>query len=87
VNKDFKIDPENLIDFVEAIEDPRIDRKKKHELIDILIIAICTAICGAINWVEVEEFGKVKLSWFSNFLNLKHAIPSFQFNFFLPKWL
>jgi predicted transposase YbfD/YdcC len=76
VNKDFKIDPENLIDFLEAIEDPRIDRKKKHELIDILIIAICAAICGATNWVEVEEFGKAKLSWFSNFLNLKHAIPS-----------
>jgi predicted transposase YbfD/YdcC len=76
VNKNFKIDPENLIDFLEAIEDPRIDRKKKHELIDILIIAICAAICGATNWVEVEEFGKAKLSWFSTFLNLKHGIPS-----------
>ena len=76
MSKDFKIDPENLIDFLEAIEDPRIDRHKKHELIDILVIAICSAICGATNWVEIEEFGKAKLSWFSTFLNLKHGIPS-----------
>lgn len=76
MSKDFKVDPENLIDFLEAVEDPRIDRKKKHDLIDILIIAICAAICGAKNWVEIEEFGKAKLNWFSTFLNLKHDIPS-----------
>jgi len=76
MSKDFKIDPENLIDFLESIEDPRIDRQKKHELIDILVIAICSSICGAANWVEVEEFGKAKLNWFSTFLNLKHGVPS-----------
>lgn len=72
----FKIDPENLIDFLEAIDDPRIDRTKKHELIDILVIAICAAICGATNWIEIEDFGHAKFDWFSKFLNLKHGIPS-----------
>lgn len=76
MSKKIRVNPENLIDFLEAIEDPRIDRKKKHDLIDVLIIAICAAICGAKNWVEIEEFGKAKLSWFSTFLNLKHGIPS-----------
>lgn len=76
MSEDFKVDPDNLIDFLEAVEDPRIDRRKRHDLIDILVIAICAAICGATNWVEVEEFGKAKLAWFSSFLNLKHGIPS-----------
>jgi hypothetical protein len=76
VSSKFQIKPENLIDFLEALEDPRIDRKKRHELIDILVIAICAAICGALNWVEIEDFGKAKKEWFSTFLNLKHGIPS-----------
>lgn len=76
MSKKFQIEPENLIYFLEAIDDPRIDRQKKHDLIDVLIIAICAAICGAKNWVEVEEFGKAKMNWFSSFLNLAHGIPS-----------
>lgn len=76
MSSDFQVDPDNLIDFLEAIEDPRIDRHKKHNLIDILIIAICAAICGATNWVEIEVFGNSKLNWFSSFLNLKNGVPS-----------
>ena len=74
--KDFKVGPECLADFLEALEDPRIDRTKKHDLIDILIIAICAAICGAKNWIDIQDFGNAKIEWFSNFLNLKYGIPS-----------
>jgi hypothetical protein len=45
-------------------------------LIDILIIAICAAICGAKTWIDIEDFSKSKQEWFSTFLNLKHGIPS-----------
>ncbi len=64
------------MDYLQALDDPRIDHTKKHELIDILIIAICAAICGAKTWIDIEDFGKSKLEWFSTFLNLKHGIPS-----------
>lgn len=76
MSKKIQIEPVDLIDFLEAIDDPRIDRHKKHDLIDILVIAICAAICGAKNWVEIETFGNAKLDWFSNFLKLEHGIPS-----------
>ena len=76
MSKDFKIEPAYLMDFLQAIDDPRIDRTKKHELIDILVIAICAAICGATNWIEIEDFGHAKYDWFSQFLNLEHGIPS-----------
>jgi hypothetical protein len=44
----------SLISHLMIIDDPRIDRTKKHELIDILVIAICASICGAETWTEIE---------------------------------
>ena len=58
------------------LKDPRIDRCKRHQLLDILVIAICAVICGADDWVEVETFGKRKLAWFQTFLDLPQGIPS-----------
>jgi len=40
--------------------DPRLDRTKKHPLINILFIAICGVLCGADNWVSIERYGKTK---------------------------
>ena len=71
-----KIKSAVLKDYLEALEDPRIDRTKKHELIDILIIAICAAICGAKTWIDIQDFGESKKDWFSSFFNLEHGIPS-----------
>jgi len=58
------------------LEDPRIDRTKLHKLLDILVIAICAAICGADNWEDVAAFGEAKLAWFRTFLELPSGIPS-----------
>jgi len=61
------IDPEVLIDILSSLNDPRIDRTEKHDLIDILVIAICAAICGAKSWVQIEDFGEAKKEWFKSF--------------------
>jgi predicted transposase YbfD/YdcC len=58
------------------IRDPRIDRTKRHKLLDILIIAICGVICGADSWVDIELFGKSKMEWLKTFLKLPNGIPS-----------
>ena len=57
------------------LEDPRGDNKR-HRLLDIVIIAICAAICGADSWEDVELFGEAKHGWFKEFLELPHGIPS-----------
>ena len=59
-----------------SLEDPRIERTKRHQLLDILVIAICAIICGADDWVEVEVFGNAKLAWLQTFLDLPNGIPS-----------
>jgi len=58
------------------VADPRIERSKRHQLLDIIIIALCGVICGADGWVEIEEFGKAKLNWLRSFLELPNGIPS-----------
>ena len=58
------------------IVDPRVNRTKRHLLLDIIVIAICGVICGADGWVAVETFGKAKEAWLRTFLELPHGIPS-----------
>ncbi len=59
-----------------ALSDPRIDRAKKHQLIDILFIAVCTIICGGEGFTDMEVFGKAKEEWLCKYLVLPYGIPS-----------
>lgn len=59
-----------------SLIDPRLERTKKHPLINILLIAICGVLCGADNWVSIERYGKTKSSWLNQFLDLTNGIPS-----------
>lgn len=57
------------------LDDPR-SSNRWHLLFDIIVIAICAAICGADSWTDVELFGKSKYKWFKQSLKLPHGIPS-----------
>ncbi len=59
-----------------TLEDPRVERTKRHQLLSIITIALCAVICGADTWVDVEEFGKAKRAWLEMFLDLPNGIPS-----------
>lgn len=59
-----------------GITDVRDVRGRLHSLLDILTISILAIICGADEFVEMEEFGKSKESFLRNFLSLKNGIPS-----------
>ena len=58
------------------VEDPRVERTKRHRLRDIMILAMCGVICGAEGWVDIEECGKAKEAWFTDLLGLPNGIPS-----------
>ena len=47
----------------EVITDPRIERCKRYELLDILLLSICAVISGAEGWEDIEDFGRLKLGW------------------------
>jgi predicted transposase YbfD/YdcC len=71
-----KLAKTSLVSHFSAVPDPRINRRKAHDLIDVLVIAICTLLCGGETFNDMEDFGKAKHDWFKTFLNLRHGIPS-----------
>ena len=66
----------SILDQFAGLEDLRVERTRRHKLLDIIAIAICATICGADSWVHMELFGKSKLEWFQTFLELPNGIPS-----------
>src|SRR5918911_3642354 len=65
-----------LVEYFDDIEDVRLDRNKKHLLVDILVLAICGVICGANGPTEIVAVAKGKLAWFQTFLTLPNGVPS-----------
>jgi predicted transposase YbfD/YdcC len=61
---------------LECVADPRLDRSKRHKLVDILVIALCGFLAGCETWVDVALFGRAKRPWLDKFLELPHGIPS-----------
>lgn len=57
------------------LPDPRIDRTRRHELLDIVVIAVCAVIAGAEGWKDMAEYGRAKQTWLRTFLALPHGIP------------
>ena len=69
-------DTVSLTEHFGSLVDPRIDRTKRHNLMDIVTIALCGVIAGADSWVDVEAFGKRKVEWLRKMLDLPNGIPS-----------
>ena len=55
-----------IVEYFAALEDPRVDRTKRHKLLDIVTITICGTICGADNWVDIELFGVCLIDWWAS---------------------
>lgn len=68
--------PPIFLEHFESIKDPRMDRTKKHKLIDILAIVICAVLSDAEGWDEIVEFAECKETWLKRFLTLDNGIPS-----------
>lgn len=65
-----------LLKHFAKLRDPRINRRKRHLLTDILVIAICAVIAGANTWPQIENFAKRRRDWLKQFLALPNGIPS-----------
>ena len=65
-----------FIEHFSILPDPRIDRTKRHNLLDILFIAVCTMICGGEGFTDMEDFGGKKEEWLRKYLELPFGIPS-----------
>jgi predicted transposase YbfD/YdcC len=69
-------DPAAFQEHFKGLNDPRVERTRKHPLIDIVFIAVCGALSGANSFAAIEEFGLDRRTWFARFLDLTNGIPS-----------
>lgn len=65
-----------LVECLSDLPDPRVARTRLHNLMDILVIAICAVLCGAEGWDDMAAFGTAKRDWLQERLDLPHGIPS-----------
>jgi predicted transposase YbfD/YdcC len=60
----------------QSIPDPRTGPAQRHELLDILLIAVCSMLCGAESFADMALFGRCQWAWFKTWLALPRGIPS-----------
>ena len=60
----------------EGLKDPRTGNAGRHDLLEILMIALCTVLCGGQTAVDMAEFAEDKEAFLRSFLTLKHGLPS-----------
>jgi predicted transposase YbfD/YdcC len=63
-------------EFLAFVEDPRVERTRKHSLETILVISLMAVICGADGFVDIERFVIAKQSWLAGFLDMSGGVPS-----------
>ena len=68
---------ETLKDLIAHITEPRRTNfgNIRHKLEDIIIIGLCTVICGGDDFIEMEDFGRTREEWLKQFLELPNGIP------------
>lgn len=63
----------NLFSFV---DDPRVQGRVKHELKDILFIALCTVLANGEDYEDMVEFARQREAWLRQIIDLDNGIPS-----------
>jgi predicted transposase YbfD/YdcC len=66
----------DFVDHFSNVEEPRLDRKKRHLLIDILFVCVAGTIAGCDGPSDIASFAKTQLSWCRKFVKLKNGPPS-----------
>ena len=56
--------------------DPRTGNAQRHDLLEILLIALCAALCGAETCVDMALFGEARAPFLCRFMRLPGGIPS-----------
>jgi predicted transposase YbfD/YdcC len=65
-----------LIEVFGWVVDPRKGPARRHELHEMILIALCAVMCGADTWVDVAEWGEDNKAWLKKYLKLEHGVAS-----------
>jgi len=65
----------SLVGFFADLPDPRVVGRTDHDLLDIVILALCAVMSGAEGWDDIEAWGQEREAWLRRFLGLRNGIP------------
>jgi predicted transposase YbfD/YdcC len=71
-----EVDLEEFAACWEGLEDPRTGNAGLHDLHELLMIALCTVLCGGQGAVDMALFAKSKEAFLRGYLKLKNGPPS-----------
>lgn len=58
------------------VEEPRLNRTKRHQLMDLLFICVAGTIAGCDGPTDIASFAQTQLTWCRKFVPLLHGVPS-----------
>lgn len=61
-----------------SITDPRVGGRTTYSLLSILVIVLCSLLCGCDTWKAMALFARSRKRWLSQFIDLSSGIPSHQ---------
>lgn len=65
-----------LLEAFSELPDPRTGPAQRHDLTEMILVALCAVLCGADSWVDVAEWGEDNEAWLKRYLVLEHGTPS-----------
>lgn len=67
---------EQLLEWMEIIEDVRQHRKVRHSIKDILVIVLFATLANADTWEQIADFAQWNGEYLRKYIELKNGIPS-----------
>ena len=67
---------DRFVECWEGVEDPRSGNAARLDFYELLVIALCTVLCGGQGPTHMAEFATAKEPFLRGFLKLEHGIPS-----------
>lgn len=64
----------SLLTILGEVPDRRVARSCEHDLVELLVIALCTLLCRGESFYDMEEFARVRLPWLRTFLTLRATL-------------
>lgn len=58
------------------LPDPRTGPAQRHDLAEMILMALCAVLCGAGSWVDCAEWAEDNEAWLKRYLVLEHGTPS-----------
>lgn len=59
-----------------GLQDPRTGPAQRHDLREMILMALCAVLCGADTWVDAADWAEDNETWLRHYLVLERGTPS-----------